>query len=100
MPSEAPVSFADKVRVRTTPETETQGVAGQVDVVYGETWPSVTGVKVIGAVLSDYAANVHFEGRKETLWFAPELLEFADQSAGAQPRLVAAPEEMKLWFKP
>lgn len=99
MPSEAPVSFADKVRVRTTPETETRGVAGLVGVVYGETRPSVTGVAVIGAVMSDYAVNVHFEKRKETLWFAPEPLEFAEQAAGAQPRLVVAPEEMKLWFK-
>jgi hypothetical protein len=40
--------------------------------------------------------NVHFEGQKETLWFAPELLEFADQAPEAQPHLVASPKEMKL----
>jgi hypothetical protein len=97
MPSKTPVSFADKVRVRTSPETESRGVAGLVGVVYGETRPSVTGVTVIGAVTSNYAVNVRFEGQKETFWFAPELLEF-DQAPGVEPRLVAAPKEMKLWF--
>jgi hypothetical protein len=99
MPSKRPVSFADKVRVRATPETDARRVAGLVGVVYGETRPSVTSVTVIGAVTSDYAVNVHFEGQTETLWFAPELLEFADHAPEGEPDLVAAPKEMKLWFK-
>ena len=99
MSSKTPVSFGDKVRVRLTPETEARGVAGLAGVVYGETTPSVTGVVAIGELTSDYAVYVHFEGRSETFWFAPELLEFADESAGTEPRLVGAPKKMKRWWK-
>src|SRR5690242_2367588 len=99
MSNKRPVSFCDKVRVRATPQTEQRGVAGLVGVVYGETRPSVTGVEAVGEVTSDYAVNVHFEGRAETFWFAPELLEFVDETPGTEPRLVEAPKEMKLWWK-
>jgi hypothetical protein len=92
MASDRPVSFCDKVRVRAMRETETCGVVGLVGTVYGETRPSVTGVTVVGELNADYAVNVQFDGRKETFWFAPELLEFVDGGA------VEAPKEMKRWF--
>ena len=64
------ITFGDNVRLRSTPETEALGVAGQVGQVFGETTPSVTGVAVTGQLVGDYALNVHFEGRTDTLWFA------------------------------
>jgi len=85
------IIFGDNVRVRSVPETEALGVAGLSGQVYGETAPSVTGVAVIGQAKQDYALNVHFEGRKETLWFAPELLEFVDHAAGTEIRLKGSP---------
>ena len=81
------VAFGDNVRVRRSPETEAYGVAGLCGQVYGTTTPSVTGVSVIGQVTRDCAVNVHFEGRAETLWFAPELLEFVDHAPGTEVRL-------------
>ena len=61
------ITFGDTVRLLSTPETEAVGVAGQVGKVYGETTPSASGVKVVGELVGDYALNVHFEGRKDTL---------------------------------
>jgi hypothetical protein len=87
MPESAPISFGDNVRVRPSRETEARGVAGLRGQVYGATTPSVTGVSVIGPVTRDLAVNVHFEGRGETLWFAPELLEFIDHAPGTEVRL-------------
>jgi hypothetical protein len=72
----------DNVRVRSAPETQVLGVAGQVGQVYGETTPSVTGVSVIGGSGRDYAINVHFKERTDTLWFDPKLLEFVDHAPG------------------
>ena len=77
------IDFGDTVRVRSTPATEAAGVANLVGPVYGVTTPSVTGVSVIGEPTGDRAINVFFESRKETLWFAPDLLEFVDHGAGA-----------------
>ena len=96
MQSTTNITFGDNVRVRSTPETEALGVAGQVGQVYGETTPSVTGVAVIGRLGGDYALNVHFEGRTDTLWFAPELLEFVDHAAGSEIRLDGVP---KTWTR-
>ena len=80
-------SFGDNVRIRVTAETEDAGVAGFEGQVYGETAPSVTGVDVIGSTTDDYALNVHFEGRREALWFAPELVELLDHAPGTEIRL-------------
>ena len=78
------ISFGDNVRVRDTAATQAAGVAGLTGPVYGETTPSTTEVDVIGEVTNDYAINVHFEERGESLWFAPELLELVDHGAGAE----------------
>jgi len=81
------ITFGDNVRVLAARETEALGVAGLVGQVYGYTKPSVTGVSVVGQPSNDYAINVHFEQRKETLWFTPELLEFVDHAPGTEMRL-------------
>jgi hypothetical protein len=87
MPANPEPSFGDNVRMRSTPETEALGVAGRIGQVWGQTTPSVTGVAVVGRLDSDYAINVHFEGRAEILWFTPELLEFVDHATGTEIRI-------------
>ena len=84
---EVSVSFGDNVRIRATKETDAAGVAGLTGQVYGETTPSVTKVEVIGALSTDFAIAVHFEKRNETLWFAPELVEFLDHASGTEIQL-------------
>lgn len=81
------VSFGDNVRIRATNETEAAGVAGLTGQVYGETTPSVTNVDVIGSPSTDFAIAVHIEQRDETLWFAPELVEFLDHAPGTEIKL-------------
>lgn len=73
-----PPSFGDNVRIRSSVETEANGLAGLVGQVYGQTTPSVTGVEVIGKLESDYAINVFFADRQESFWFAPALVEFIE----------------------
>ena len=87
------ITFGDNVRLRSTPETKALGVAGRVGQVYGETTPSVTGITVVGQLVGDYALNVHFEGRTDTLWFTPELLEFVDHSAGTEITFDGVPKK-------
>ena len=81
------ISFGDRVRVKTTKDTESVGVAGLVGQVYGETTPSITSVEVVGALDSDFAINVHFETIDQAYWFAPQLLEFIDHAPGTEIRL-------------
>jgi hypothetical protein len=69
------LSDGAEARVRSTPETEALGLAGLSGPVFGETQPSSSGVNVIGHPADDYAIAVHFEARRETFWFAPDLLE-------------------------
>src|ERR1700730_4188923 len=82
-PSGSP-SFGDSVRIRSSVETESNGVAGLVGQVYGQTTPSVSSVEVIGELESDYAINVFFEDRHESFWFAPALVEFVDHAPGTE----------------
>jgi hypothetical protein len=82
MADSGPISFGDRVRVRETPATGATGLAGLVGDVYGETTPSVTGVKIIGDLTENYAVNVHFEGREGEFWFNPDDLEFVDHAPG------------------
>lgn len=81
------ISFGDNVRVNSAPDTIARGLAGEVGTIYGETTPSVTGVEVIGTLVTDYAINVHFEHRNESFWFAPELVDLVDHSPGTEIRL-------------
>jgi hypothetical protein len=80
------ITFGDKVRIRCTDATEALGVAGQIGIVYGGTTPSVTGIEVIGNPPEDYAVAVQIEGRTQPLWFAEDVLEFADHQTTKQAR--------------
>ena len=76
------ITFGDKVRVLATTITESQGVAGQIGIVYGFTTPSQTGVEVLGDSPEDYAIAVMFKGRNNAMWFAANLLEFLNHQPG------------------
>ena len=93
----AEISFGDNIRVNRTPETEALGVAGRIGQVYGQTKPSVTGVKVVGGADSGYAINVHFNGPEDTIWFAPHLLKFVDHAPGTEVR-VGAIQPFGMWM--
>ena len=93
MNPEPAISFGDNVRVLTTPLTRELGLAGMAGQVYGETTPSVTNAEVIGEVRGDYAIDVFFDERKESFWFAPELLEFIDHAPGTEVRLDGVPKK-------
>jgi hypothetical protein len=88
-----PPSFGDRVRIRSSTETESKGVAGLTGQVYGQTTPSVSGVEVIGETTSDYAINVFFEGRDESFWFAASLVEFIDHAPGTEITLDGVPKK-------
>ncbi len=77
------IGFADRVRIKATPETARLGLAGAEGCVHGETTPSITRVPVVGGADADVALAVHIEGRAEDAWIAPELLEFIDHGEGA-----------------
>ncbi len=81
---EQPIGFGDNVKVRSTPSTESTGLAGLTGQVYGETTPSVTNVDLIGEPSEDFAINVHFEERDEAFWFTADQLEFIDHGAGTE----------------
>jgi len=92
----AEISFADNVRVRSTPETKSLGVAGSIGQVNGFTTPSVTGVPVVGMVLRDLAICVKLKGHSEPLWFPPESLELVDHGAGTEITIDGVP---KRWIR-
>jgi hypothetical protein len=75
-------SFADRVRIKRTEETERLGLAGLEGQVFGYTTPSVTDVAVVGILSDDYAVNVHFDELDEEFWFADDLVEQIDRSPG------------------
>ncbi len=77
-----PARFGDHVRVRQAPETEAARIAGRIGTVYGVTTVSVTRVDVIGTASADTAVNVHFDEPNESVWLAPDLIEFVDHAAG------------------
>jgi len=74
--------FGDRVRIRSTGDTEPLGLGGREGTVFGWTTPSVTGVEVIAASSEDYAINVHFDELNEGFWFADDLVEFIDHGPG------------------
>ncbi len=75
-------SFADRVRIKRTEETERLGLAGREGQVFGYTTPSVTDVAVVGILSDDYAVNVHFDELDEGFWFADHLVEQIDHGPG------------------
>ena len=66
------------MRIRTAHETEEAGIAGRRGVIYGTTTVSVTGVEVVGSPTEDVALNVAMDESEETVWLAPNLVEFID----------------------
>lgn len=89
-PTPAP-SFGDTVWIRATPLTESLGLARRVGSVYGDTTPSVSGVRVIGDAGGDRALNVHFDDHPGEFWFAPDLVEFVHHTPGTEIRLDGSP---------
>jgi hypothetical protein len=88
------ISFGDNVRIVDNELTRRLGVAGLVGQIYGETTPSITGVSVIGEATSDHAVNVHFDGRSDTMWFAPNLVVFVDHAPGTEIGIDGAGETL------
>ena len=78
------ISFGDNVQGCRDAADHGLGFAGRVGQVYGETTPSVTGVEVVGDTCDDFAIAVQFEGKSDSIWFAPQLLEFVDCAAGTE----------------
>ncbi|MDD4604475.1 MAG: hypothetical protein PHF97_11810 [Bacteroidales bacterium] len=76
-------SFGNKVKIKTTSETEKLGLAGKTGDVFGQTTPSITEVEVIGKTEKDFAINVYFEDLKESYWFDEELIETIDIGTGS-----------------
>lgn len=76
-------SFGDRVRIKSTVETESVGIAGVEGDVFGVTTPSATGVTVIGGSPDDVALHVYFEGRSDELWFRPDLVETTHVNEGS-----------------
>lgn len=73
------VAAAAFVRVLSTPETKSLGLAGLVGEVMGETKPSASrGGNIVGGDGADYAISAWFEERQQQHWFHPDLLEHAD----------------------
>jgi hypothetical protein len=70
MTDRKPIRLGDNVRIRLTPETKALGLAGKI--------------KFIGDTRQDLAFNVFFKDRNKAFWFAPELLELADDASGTE----------------
>ena len=62
-------------RIRSAPETDALGLAGQVGVIVGETRPSASGEPVVGDAPEDYALAVLLPVTGATYWLRPGLLE-------------------------
>jgi hypothetical protein len=80
-------TFGNKVKIKSSPETETKGLAGKTGEIFGHTTPSVTGVEVIGQTDKDFALNVYFDDRQESFWFDESLIEQLDNGAGTEMTL-------------
>jgi hypothetical protein len=77
-------TFANKVRIKRTPETEEKGLAEKVGEVFGQTTPSMMDFEIIGNLKEDFAINVYFEDLGESYWFSEELIEHLDNGQGAE----------------
>ena len=78
------IPIGHKVRIRTTPVTQTAGFSGKVGNLSGFTMPSSTKIEVIGEATHDIAFGVKFKDRDEAYWFPPELLEFIDRTSNLE----------------
>ncbi len=80
-------TFGNKIKIKSSSETEAKGLAGKIGEIYGETTPSMMDFEIIGTPEEDYALNVYFEELKESFWFDKELLEHLDNGEGAEMTL-------------
>ena len=46
-------SFGNKVKIKSTQETEERGFANRIGEIYGQSTPSITDFEVIGKILTD-----------------------------------------------
>ena len=69
------LSVGDRVRVRSSMETEKLGLAGVTGEIRGQSMPSATGVEMLGTSITDRALYVAFPQRNTAMWIAPDLLE-------------------------
>ena len=77
-------TFGNKVKIKSTPETEEKDLANKTGKVYGQTIPSMMDIDVIGNLKEDFAINVHFEELGQSFWFAEELIEHIDNGQDAE----------------
>jgi len=89
-------TFGNKVKIKTSPETEKKGLAGKVGEIFGQTTPSMMDFEIIGILKEDVAINVHLEELDESFWFAKDLLEHVDNGQGAEITLEGID---KKWIK-
>ncbi len=78
------ITFGDKVRVKSSIETDAINITNLVGEVYGETTPSQTGIELIGNSENDIAFNVHIDELDDSFWLSPNLLEFVDHNEGTE----------------
>ncbi len=84
---EGPIRFGDRVRVRDTAAARERGLVGLEGIVFGETTPSVTDVKVIGTPGRDFALNVELDDGAGNFWFAADMVELLDHAPGTEIRV-------------
>lgn len=76
-------TFGNKVKIKTSEDTEKINVAGKFGKIFGQTVPSLSGVEVIGNPKRDYAINVYFEDIDDSYWFDESLIETVDTGIGS-----------------
>ena len=76
-------SFGNHVKIKSSNETENLNLAGKTGIIYGETIPSITNIKVIGNPNVESAINVYFDDINESFWFDPDLLQEIDNGVGS-----------------
>lgn len=89
-------SFGNQVKVKNSSKTETLKLAGKIGVIYGQTMPSVSNVKIIGNPNLETAINVYFEDINESFWFDSDLLEEIDNGVESEITLDGVD---KKWIK-
>lgn len=74
-----PLRFGDNVRIKETPGTLTEAIAGLDGVIYGFTTPSLSGVSPVGELADDFAWNVHIDALQKGFWLDPGDIELVSR---------------------
>ncbi len=77
-------TFGNKVKIKSSQETEEINVAGKIGEIRGHTVPSMSDVIVIGSTKDDFALNVYFNDNDTDYWFDAELIEMIDNGVGCE----------------